>query len=110
MADTADIAFVIDNIEPEYAMVSNWDEAEIALRLDEGALRERVVAAYWTRRAAQVIKLVNTSESGSSRANDSLYPRFKQLSDEWSARALALENPPSESLSGRLGSFPIRRV
>lgn len=109
MAAAADIAFVLDNVEPDLTP-SGWTEADLTARLDGGAKPSRVVASYWKRRAAQVIQLVNTSESGSSRGMDSVYPRFKALADEWEARATADEAAVVTATQGRLSSFPIRRV
>lgn len=110
MASAADIAQVVDSIEPTYAD-NGWSEQQIADRLDAGSIPERVIAAYWRHRASQTVMLVNVSESGSSRGNDAVYNRMKALADEWDARALAIEVPPtSVETRGRLGSFPIRRV
>ena len=61
-------------------------------------------------RSAAVINLVNTSESGSSRGNDALYPRYKALADEWDAKAGLIENPPVVDTRGRLGSIRMKRV
>lgn len=110
MASAADVAFVIDNIEPNYAELSGWTSSDISTRLEGGAVPARVISAYWRRRAAQVIQLVNTSEAGSSRGMDSVYPRFKALGDEWDARATAEETVAETATTNRLGSFPIRRV
>lgn len=111
MADAADIATVIDNIEATYTD-HGWSTEIIGDKLDDGAIPERVIALYWRSRASASIMLVNTSESGSSRGNDTVYPRLKALADEWDTKALAIENPvlPETATRGRLGSFPIRRV
>ena len=110
MASSADVSFVIDSLDPDYNE-HDWDEIVISDRLDAGVIKERVVAAYWRMRANKAIHLVNTSESGSSRGNDTVYPRLKALADEWDLRATAIEVPPtSVETRGRLGSFPIRRV
>ena len=110
MADAADIQTVLDAIEDDYTE-HGWTETMIGDRLDAGALPERVIAVYWSKRATKALLLVNTSESGSSRGNDSIYPRLKKLADEWEARAEVAEAPvvPVET-RGRLSSFPIRRV
>ena len=108
MANSSDIAFVIDSIEADHEE-HGWDESSISDRLDAGAIKERVVAAYWRMRASETISLVNTSESGSSRGMDSVYPRMKALADEWDARAVLVETPPAAARP-RLSSFPIRRV
>ena len=108
MADPTDVQFVIDNIETSYAQYG-WGGEEIANRLDAGARKERVIAAYWRKRASDVILLVNTSEAGSSRGMDSVYPRMNQLAEEWEARAILLEDPPEDKTTARLSSFPIIR-
>jgi hypothetical protein len=109
MADAVDIKRVVDNIETDYEQYG-WDLTEITTRLDAGDIWQRVVATYWRRRATTTINLVNTSEAGSSRGLDSVYPRMIKLADEWEARAGLLENPVSESTDSRLSSFPIKRV
>lgn len=111
MADAADVQFVIDAIEKNYAE-HGWGDQVIADRLDAGSIKERVVAAYWRMRANEVILLVNTSESGSSRGNDAIYSRMRDLADQWDATAKAIESPATtETLArGRLSSFPIKRV
>ncbi len=112
MANSTDIAFVLDSIEPNYEENSNWEESDIIDRLDAGAVPARVVAVYWRLRANATMLLVNTSEAGSSRGMDTVYPRMKALADEWDARATLVEVPPvvEAQSSGRLSSFPIRRV
>lgn len=108
MASDADIAFVLDNIEDEPA--EGWDGTTIAVRLDAGAIKERVIATYWRKRASASIGLVNVSESGSSRGLDSIYSRMNALAQEWEVKADVLENPPEEKSTARLSSFPLRRV
>ena len=111
MADAADVVWVQDNIEPDYTD-KGWSEQQIIDRLDSGSIKERVIAAYWAMRASAVIELVNTSESGSSRSLDSLYPRYRSLADTWDAAAKAIESPVTAETAarGRLGSFAIKRV
>lgn len=109
MADTASISQVTDNIEPTYEE-HGWTETDIITRLDAGAIPERVIATYWRMRASAVLYLVNTSESGSSRGNDTVYPRLKALADDWDAKATVIEVPVSSAAQGRLGSFSIKRV
>lgn len=109
MADAADIQRVKDNVELSYTSYG-WDDTIIATRLDEGQIWQRVVATYWRSRASAVIQLVNTSEAGSSRGMDSVYPRMAALAELWEGRADLLENPASEAAEGRLSSFPIKRV
>ena len=109
MADAMDIKRVLDNIEVAYEQYG-WNNAEISTRLDAGDLWQRVVASYWRKRASDTLLLVNTSEAGSSRGMDSVYPRMIKLAEDWEARADLLENPPSEADTGRLSSFPIKRV
>ena len=109
MADAVDIKRVVDNIESSYEQYG-WDNTEISTRLDAGDIWQRVVATYWRKRAADTLLLVNTSEAGSSRGLDSVYPRLAKLAEEWEARADLIENPVSESVDGRLSSFPIKRV
>jgi hypothetical protein len=110
MADDRDVTFVTDNIEPNYSE-HGWSDQEILDRLDTGSVPQRVVAAYWRMRASQTILLVNTSESGSSRGNDAIYSRMRDLADAWDQRALAVENviTPVQT-SARISSFPIKRV
>src|SRR5438128_12166377 len=111
MADSAKVQTVIDNIETSYTE-HGWSEETIIARMDDGAIPERVIALYWRSRANAVLTLVNTSESGSSRGNDTIYPRFKALAEEWDAKAKLIESPTvaPELARGRLGSFPIKRV
>ena len=109
MADAVDILRVKDNIELSYADYG-WADPEVADRLDAGDKWQRVVATYWRQRASATLLLVNTSESGSSRGLDSVYPRMAALATEWEARADLIENPASEAAEGRLSSFPIKRV
>jgi hypothetical protein len=110
MADAAEVSFVLDAIDPHYEDYG-WEETDIVDRIDNGAIPARVVAAYWRMRASRAITLVNTSEAGSSRGNDAIYARMKALADEWDTKALALENPVVVvAETGRLSSFPIRRV
>ena len=109
MAEAAAIKTVQDNIRAD-AAENGWDEIEIAARLDAGARPERVIATYWRAQATAAIRLVNVSESGSSRGLDSIYSRMNQLATEWELKADALENPPEEKSTARLSSFPIRRV
>ena len=108
MASAADTQFVLDNIEDDYA--ENMTLVDITARLDAGARKERVVAVYWRKRATQTMLLVNTSEAGSSRGMDSVYPRMNALAVDWEARADLLENPPEDKTTARLATFPIRRV
>jgi hypothetical protein len=110
MASAGDIQFVTDNIEPNYTE-HGWSEQEVIDRLDLGAVPQRVVASYWSMRAGQTILLVNTSEAGSSRGNDAIYSRMRDLANAWDARALAVENVsvPAPS-TARISSFPIKRV
>ena len=112
LAESNEISFVLDNIEPNYEDNSDWDESDIVDRIDGGAVPSRVVAAYWRMRANATMLLVNTSEAGSSRGMDTVYPRMKALADEWDARATLVDVPPvvEAQSSGRLSSFPIRRV
>jgi hypothetical protein len=105
MADAADILFVLDNIEAD-----TWSGNDIEVRLDAGAIKERVIATFWRKRASEVIELVNTSESGSTRGMDSVYPRMNALAQSWEDKAGLLENPPQESSATRISSFPIKRV
>jgi hypothetical protein len=110
MAEATEIATVRDAIEANF-IDHGWDEQVIIDRLDSGSIPERVIAAYWRMRASATILLVNTSESGSSRGNDTLYPRFKALADEWDAKATAIETPPTVTETrGRLSSFPMKRA
>lgn len=109
MATADDIQFVIDHIESDYTE-HDWDRTDIEYRLDNGAIKERVVATYWRQRASATLNLVNVSEAGSSRGMDSVYPRMKALADEWDGKATVIETPIAPDTRGRLGSFPIRRV
>jgi hypothetical protein len=109
MADATDIKRVVDNIELAYEEYG-WDNTEISTRLDAGDIWQRVVATYWRQRASATLLLVNTSEAGSSRGLDSVYPRMIKLAEDWEARADLIENPVSEAADGRLSSFPIKRV
>ncbi len=109
MADVTDVLRVKDNIETSYAEYG-WADPEIANRLDAGDAWQRVVATYWRMRASATLLLVNTSEAGSTRGLDSVYPRMAALATEWESRADLIENPASEAAEGRLSSFPIKRV
>lgn len=110
MAEAEDIQAVLDNIESDYT-AHGWTEAEIEARLENGAIWQRVVYAYWNMRANQTILLVNTSEAGSSRGMDAVYSRIRALADSWDTKAGLIETPPTTvGASARLRSFPIRRV
>ena len=109
MAKSTDISFVIDCIDRDYEE-HGWEETDIVDRLDAGAIPQRVVAAYWRMRANVAIDLVNTSESGSSRGLDSVYPRLSALAESWETRAELLESPPEQKDTARLSTFSIKRV
>lgn len=109
MAEAADIQTVQDNIRADAAK-NGWDETEIAARLDSGAIVERVIASYWRSQATAAIRLVNVSESGSSRGLDSIYSRMNALAESWETKADLKENPSEEASTARISSFPIKRV
>lgn len=107
MATAEQIQFVKDGIEADYES-HGWSEVEIMTRIDTGVRVERVVAAYWRKRASETILLVNTSESGSSRGMDAVYSRMKALADEWEKRAQDLDD--ETITAGRARNGILRRV
>lgn len=104
MANAADIQFVFDNIESD-ADAHGWTIETVTARLDGGAKPSRVVAVYWRKRASDTLQLVNTSEAGSSRGMDSIYPRMVALADKWDGLATEDETPIDVSERARNGTI-----
>lgn len=108
MATSSDIQLVKDNIEGD-ASTHGFDDTEIARRLDLGQGINRVSAAYWRKRANDTLYLVNVSESGSSRALDSVYPRMVAAAERYEVLALADEQSVADPVQ-RLGSIRMKRA
>lgn len=109
MATNEQIQAVRDAIEAD-AEEHGWNEIEITTRIDTGTRIERIIAAYWRRRASDVIGLVNTSEAGSSRGMDSVYPRYKTLADDWEKKADDLDREAEIDAQRRARNGTITRV
>lgn len=107
MAET-DLQYIKDSVERDHES-HGWSEGDFSARLDNGENRNRIVAAYWRGRATEVITLVNTSESGSSRGNDAIYSRMSALADRYAALADYEEYESGGTSEATLGSFDMER-
>lgn len=109
MAQT-DLQTVKDSLPPEAAS-AGWDDAKIADLLAAGVSPSRTVLGWWRQRAAQLVNMVDVSESGSSRSLSSTYKQTKEMLDYWEARVKDEETfTPDEEAPRTIAFRSARRV
>ncbi len=77
---------VQNNLPPE-APTQGWTSEKVQTLVDAGTSLSRIMMTYWSFRAASLSKLVNVSESGSSRSLQDAYKNALDLLNYWTKRA-----------------------
>lgn len=107
MADTRDdvMARIEDN-----ASEHGYNATLINRLLAAGKSANRIAEMYWRKRATQTINLVNTSEAGSTRGLEAVYPRMIALAEKYAAAAEAEENASQGDTARYARFYPITRA
>jgi len=90
---------VKNNLPPE-ASNQGWTDVKLQAMVDADTSLNRILMTYWSSRAAATSKLVNVSESGSSRSLADIHKNALDMLRYWTTQAEkeeALEIvPPSQ--------------
>lgn len=90
---------VKNNLPPE-ASTQGWTDPKLQGMVDAGTSLNRIMMTYWSSRAATTAKLVNVSESGSSRSLADIHKNALDMLKYWTDLARREEDaevvPPSQ--------------